>query len=188
MTRLLDLVFPRENIGPPGGVLLQRWIVCKAPSSRRGIYIHRFIRSEGRDPHDHPKVFSSIGITSRYWQAVYDPTHLDAPPVIQEWRAPYHIHRIHLDVDGRPRWTLVITGARTRRWGFHVHKLDAPPEATRESATRGYRWVPEKIFHRQENARRRAASQRRKDPACDGRRPHRRPPPTPSTRAPSSSN
>lgn len=109
---------PDFTVGTVNVVYLKRWWVI--PRNRWfNIYLHRFCRSDDpRALHDHPWVNLSILLRGRYRE------HL-AGGVVNELRAgQWHFrrsgtiaHRIEL-IDGKPVWTLFITGPVYREWGF----------------------------------------------------------------------
>ena len=126
-----------------------RLTLLRLPNGRR-LYLHHFVGDDWcKDPHDHPKVFWSIGLKGGYDEDVYEATGYEVSsdpneysgPVLEprtiEWRAPWfrrfdatHIHRIRAAHTGGA-WTLCYTGPVTRQWGFW-HLLQ--------------RWVPFRIY------------------------------------------
>lgn len=117
-----------------------RLTLLRLPGARR-LYLHRFVGDDWcLDPHDHPKVFWSIGLRGAYVEEVYEP----APPMIDEngeahdrgvvlreevtWTAPWirrfpasHTHRIKA-ADTGGAWTLIYTGPETDEWGFWLNR------------------------------------------------------------------
>lgn len=119
-----------------GEAYLRRFTIARLPGGRR-IYLHKFIGDDwSRDPHDHPKAFLSVGLWGGYRELIYHPTEeakaqpclrvVDvANPQVRVWYALWvrrfpasHVHRLELLPDRRPCWTLVITGAVVKGWGF----------------------------------------------------------------------
>jgi len=106
----------QQIIGPIDNPYMTRWFVI--PKNRwLNVYIHKFHRSDDdRALHDHP--WWSVGLILRggYW---------DVTPAGRQWIGPGRIkvrsaetkHRVELQ-DGKPSWSLFITGPRIREWGF----------------------------------------------------------------------
>jgi hypothetical protein len=117
---------PDEIIGGADAPYLRRWFVI--PKNRwLGIMLHEFRRSDDdRALHDHPWPSLSILLYGHYREWSFaDP----AKPLkgfakhdrqAGDWvpRSARHAHRVELP-EGRPCWTLFITGPRLRAWGFH---------------------------------------------------------------------
>lgn len=127
--------------GPKGEtVYLIRYIVFK---SKYGcIYIHRFMRSDADDPHDHPWNFWTYILNGEYKEYYYD---RDRPKInrnrfIDYWtrvvnvrkkgslayRKATDVHRVVLDrsydmkdVHKAP-FTICFMGPRRREWGFWI--------------------------------------------------------------------
>lgn len=130
MKKLWNWLLAREDLTPPGSdeQYLIRWRLLSLPGGRR-VYLHKFVGDDwSRDPHDHPKDFTSIGLWGEYEEEVYLTQAWQIPLFrsrVVRWRAPFiryfkaeTIHRIRL-IDGKPAWTLVFTGAVRRPWGFY---------------------------------------------------------------------
>ena len=81
------------------------------------IFIHKFLKSDPDDLHDHPWSFISIPLWPGYWEYTKDG---------KFWRGPLSyrcspantFHRIELEKDYC--WTLFIPGKRVREWGFET--------------------------------------------------------------------
>jgi hypothetical protein len=127
----LCLTFPRKPdfiIGSVGDTYVERWWVI--PRNRLfNIYLHHFIRSDDdRAFHDHPWVNCSVLLRGSYVEVTPPDPATRAPgdlipdrairrpfrPVLRGARAA---HRVEL-IDGRPVWTLFLTGPTRRSWGF----------------------------------------------------------------------
>ena len=134
---LLERIFPHFEINGGAGrcpTYLHRWTLLTGP---RGfaVYLHKFVGSDwGRDPHDHPKRFISIGLKGSYVEQSYEGIreanrdgrlHSDEDGVVRRrYNAPWirsfpaeHVHRLLLD-PGTTCWTIVITLPISRAWGF----------------------------------------------------------------------
>ena len=100
------------------------------------IFLHKFLRSDSDDLHDHPWPYMTIVLKGGYWEWIpktaWNPiTGYDI--IIGEqrlWRGPGHfrlckatsLHRIELNPDVSDCWTLFIPGKRKREWGFLTHR------------------------------------------------------------------
>ena len=81
------------------------------------IFIHRFIKSDPDDLHDHPWAFITMILAGGYWEHTEDG---------KFWRRPLSIryspankfHRVELDKDIPYCWTLFIPLKQIREWGF----------------------------------------------------------------------
>lgn len=102
--------------------LMIRYILFRVPAF--GIYLHKFMRSDyDRSLHDHPWPFVSLVLTSGYHE-IHDQTTngeqveiFNAPGRVlvrpAEWR-----HRVIMR--GKPAWTIILVGRRSRWWGFFL--------------------------------------------------------------------
>ena len=81
------------------------------------IFLHKFIKSDPDDLHDHPWSFISIPLYPGYWEYLDNGKH---------WRGPFSVryakaktfHRIELCKDKQYCWTLFIPLKKERNWGF----------------------------------------------------------------------
>jgi len=122
--RILNRLFRCEDLRacPTDAPYLYRWIIFKRPSGR-ACYIHHIVGPDwGRDPHDHPKTFVSIGLAGHYVEEVY----FDPNQTVRSWQAPWFrifghdfVHRI-TEADA---WTLIFTGREMFNWGFWLRKV-----------------------------------------------------------------
>lgn len=92
------------------------------------IFLHRFLRSDPDDVHDHPWPYFTLILRGGYWEWVPQFNNKgDKIGEIAKWRAPGHFricsahsfHRIELDPDV-DCWTLFVPGMKQRDWGFLV--------------------------------------------------------------------
>lgn len=115
---------PDFVIGPPDNLMLRRWWLLPK-NMWFNVYLHHWLRSDDdRALHDHPWANVSILLTGSYRE------HLSGGVVKLRkpwrlwafWRLPMRAattpHRVEL-IDGRPLWTLFLTGRVVRAWGFH---------------------------------------------------------------------
>lgn len=127
---------PHFIVGPPDRPYLhRRYILPRNPWIN--VYIHRFLRDDDdRALHDHPWASVSLLVRGRYVEeTVAGRQEYRVGSII--FRSATYSHRVELP-DGKPCWTLFITGRRVREWGFHcprgwVHwkeftKADKPGE------------------------------------------------------------
>jgi hypothetical protein len=109
---------------------LRRWFVIPHARDRGhwhffktgNVFLHHFNRSDDdRAKHDHPWWNVSILLSGRYLEHTEDGIKLRRPGQVVFRRAEA-AHRVELlkDPKGReiPVWTLFLTGAKTRTWGF----------------------------------------------------------------------
>jgi hypothetical protein len=128
---------PDFVIGTDESPYLLRWYLWPRSWGWR-LYLHKFLRDDDdRALHDHPWWFWSFIVKGGYDEVV---PHSSRPaslapgvnwPLFAQvrrrrfslaFRRAEHRHRVvlHRDAAGRPVpcWTLVLTGRRTRTWGF----------------------------------------------------------------------
>ena len=95
------------------------------------VFVHRFLKSDPDDLHDHPWPYMTIILRGGYWEYTQG-------KVMPEWKGAGQIrfghstdyHRIELETDV-DCWTLFCPGPKIRDWGF----------------LRGSRWIQhEKYF------------------------------------------
>lgn len=109
-----DLVWAAEK------KYLERWVLWFGAGTLR---LHRFWSGDDqRAPHDHPWWFITFPLRG-YWEKVYWPGRATYIRFVKPWRfhyRPANFRHIVLPPmkDERTAWTVVITGGRTRKWGF----------------------------------------------------------------------
>ncbi len=90
------------------------------------VFLHRFLKSDPDDVHDHPWPYATLILKGGYYEWV--PKFNSAGQKIGEirhWRRPGHFrtcsatsyHRIELDPNVEC-WTLFMPGPQKREWGF----------------------------------------------------------------------
>lgn len=113
-----------ERGGEPGG-----------KSSRYGVYLHRFQRSDADEPHDHPWPFVSVILSGGYWEETPAPGWKDGDgPMRRRWYGPGRIlvrpanwiHRVVIP-DGAEAWTLILRGPKAKSWGFYCPRVGYLP-------------------------------------------------------------
>lgn len=111
---------PHFIIGSKADPYVYRWWVLPR-NSKINVYLHKFLRDdEDRALHDHPWWFISIILWGGYWEVTPDGIRRRRWLSVAFRRAD-HQHRVvlHPGMERlKPCWTLVITGPRTREWGF----------------------------------------------------------------------
>lgn len=83
------------------------------------IFIHKFLKSDPDDMHDHPWCFISIPIYPGYWEYLEN----NKKAI---WRGPFNLkyasantfHRVELHKDYNYCWSIFISGKQIRDWGF----------------------------------------------------------------------
>jgi hypothetical protein len=92
------------------------------------VFLHKFLKSDPDDVHDHPWPYATLILKGGYWEWVPVFNTLGQKiSEIQHWRGPGHFrvssansyHRIELDPD-ITAWTLFMPGPKQREWGFLV--------------------------------------------------------------------
>lgn len=92
------------------------------------VFIHKFLKSDPDDVHDHPWPYFTLILSGGYWEWI--PQFNSKGQKITEmakWRGAGHFrickaisyHRIELDPN-ITAWTLFIPGPQKREWGFLV--------------------------------------------------------------------
>jgi hypothetical protein len=120
--------FTHDVILNDGKPYLERWILWCGGTLR----LHRFLSSdEDRAAHDHPWWFVTVPFVT-YAEYVMEEGRLCrrlVRPFRPHVRRASFRHRVELL--SHPTWTLVLTGAKSREWGFwvqgaFVHNRDWP--------------------------------------------------------------
>jgi hypothetical protein len=92
------------------------------------IFIHKFLKGDPADPHDHPWPYATLIFSGGYmeWIPQFGEDGTKSTEICK-WRGPGHFricsansyHRIELKPGITP-WTLFIPGPQIREWGFFV--------------------------------------------------------------------
>ena len=120
---------PHLSIGGDERPYMRRWY-CIPRNPWLNVYLHQFLRDDDdRALHDHPWWFISIMLWGSYtewriepsiWhgrgfpESTIEPRRRRAGSIA--FRSAETRHRVTLN--GKPCWTLVITGRKKRTWGF----------------------------------------------------------------------
>ena len=100
------------------------------------IFLHKFLKSDPDDVHDHPWPYATLILKGGYWEWI--PLFDEQGKKINEiahWRGRGHFriskatsyHRIELDPDVSC-WTLFMPGPQRKEWGFLVRNKWIPNE------------------------------------------------------------
>jgi hypothetical protein len=90
------------------------------------VFLHRFLKSDPDDVHDHPWPYATLILKGGYWEWVPQFNHKgEKIGEIAKWRGAGHFrtcgagsyHRIELDPSVEC-WTLFMPGPQKRDWGF----------------------------------------------------------------------
>jgi hypothetical protein len=92
------------------------------------IFVHKFLKSDTEDVHDHPWPFLTVILKGGYYE--WTPQFNSKGEKIAEiarwygpgsvrWASASQYHRVELDPDVEC-WTLFMPGIKTRDWGFLV--------------------------------------------------------------------
>ncbi|MEM9623139.1 MAG: hypothetical protein AAF993_15920 [Pseudomonadota bacterium] len=105
--------FTHDLVHEGDEVYLERWIVWFGFTLR----LHKFHKGDDdRAFHDHPWWFVTIPL-SDYLES----TPTQSSHVVKRWRPHFrsakHRHIVQL-IEGKPVFTLIITGPKTKEWGF----------------------------------------------------------------------
>jgi len=93
------------------------------------IFIHKFLKSDPDDVHDHPWPYATLILRGGYYEWVPEFNSLgEKIGEIRHWRGPGHFricrptsyHRIELDPNVTA-WTCFMPGPQRREWGFLVN-------------------------------------------------------------------
>lgn len=90
------------------------------------IFLHKFLKSDPDDLHDHPWPYATLILKGGYYEWVPEFNNKGEKIVeIRHWRGPGHFrispassyHRVEL-CEGVECWTLFMPGSKQRDWGF----------------------------------------------------------------------
>ena len=81
------------------------------------IFIHRFLKSDPDDLHDHPWSFRTIILCGGYWEYTENGKFW-RKPLSYRFAPANTFHRIELDKNIPYCWTLFIPGKQSKDWGF----------------------------------------------------------------------
>lgn len=81
------------------------------------IFLHKFLKSDPDDLHDHPWSYISIPLYPGYWEYTETGKYWRGPLSIRRASATT-LHRIELLKEKQYCWSLFIPGEKVRDWGF----------------------------------------------------------------------
>lgn len=132
--RIMQLRPPDEVINRNGDPLFERWWLARTPSDattgpRGNVYLHRWLRSDREDAHDHPWINETFVLRGWLVEELFCPHRMSlyasgrAQPIrrrllagMSAMREADAIHRIVAIAPGTI--TLFLTRAKVRDWGF----------------------------------------------------------------------
>ena len=107
------------------------------------VFVHRIVRTDEGDMHDHPWGYSTFILSGGYWETTGTAKRDAATEaasvggVERKWRGPgfmqrvgeSHVHRLGLGKNSDtgadvPCWTLFVPFRRTQEWGFYTERDD----------------------------------------------------------------
>ena len=84
------------------------------------IFLHRFLKSDPDDLHDHPWNFRTLILYGGYWEYTDDGKFWRGA-LSYRYCPAYTFHRLELDKDMPYCWTLFIPSKNCREWGFRTN-------------------------------------------------------------------
>jgi hypothetical protein len=109
--------FCKEELSCQTGVYVRRW---RLETPFFSVRLHHWLHSDDkRYLHDHPWWFITVVLSGGYTDVSEDKKeHIKTGNI--RYRPALHKHSVHVDQGGA--WTLLLTGPKTRKWGFQVSK------------------------------------------------------------------
>lgn len=113
---------PHQVIGGDDPYLLRWYLIPR--TGWINVYLHKFMRDDDdRALHDHPWWFVSLVIRGWYYERVHDRGIVSRFAGSIAFRRATHRHQVMLPREAGtdrpvPCWTIVVTGPRSRTWGF----------------------------------------------------------------------
>jgi len=92
------------------------------------VFVHKFLKSDTEDVHDHPWPFLTVILKGGYWEWTpqFDAQSRKTAEVARwcgpgsvRWASAHQYHRVEIDPDVTC-WTLFMPGVKQRDWGFLV--------------------------------------------------------------------
>ena len=81
------------------------------------IFIHKILKSDPDDLHDHPWSYFTFILRGGYWEITKEGRFWKGPFTFR-WNNAKSLHRIELDPNVSDCWTIFIPGQKQREWGF----------------------------------------------------------------------
>ena len=86
------------------------------------IFLHKFLKSDDEELHDHPWNFTTVILSGGYWEHTPNGKTWYGPGTVLHKKAT-DLHRLELNAElGTNTWTLFIPGKKYREWGFQTVK------------------------------------------------------------------
>lgn len=105
-----------EELQCKTGVYVRRWYIETPLFSIR---LHHWLHSDdNRALHDHPWWFITLILKGGYTDLSHNNEHLSQGSI--RFRKAEHQHSVKVGKGGA--WTVLLTGPKTRKWGFQVGK------------------------------------------------------------------
>lgn len=83
------------------------------------IFLHKFLKSDPDDLHDHPWAFRTIILSGGYWEFT-DEGKFWRAPLSYRYAPANTFHRVELDKNIPYCWTLFIPSKSFKEWGFRT--------------------------------------------------------------------
>tara|TARA_Y100000992_G_C21205831_1_gene462878 strand:- start:105 stop:542 length:438 start_codon:yes stop_codon:yes gene_type:complete len=83
------------------------------------IFLHKFLKSDPDDLHDHPWAFRTIILSGGYWEFTNEGKFWRAP-LSYRYAPANTFHRVELDKNIPYCWTLFIPSKSFKEWGFRT--------------------------------------------------------------------
>lgn len=83
------------------------------------IFLHKFLKSDPDDLHDHPWAFRTIILSGGYWEFT-DEGKFWRAPLSYRYAPANTFHRVELDKSIPYCWTLFIPSKSFKEWGFRT--------------------------------------------------------------------
>ena len=84
------------------------------------VFIHRFLKSDPDDLHDHPWAFRTLILAGGYWEFT-DEGKFWRGPLSYNYAPANTFHRVELDKNVPYCWTLFIPSFNHKDWGFKTN-------------------------------------------------------------------
>ena len=84
------------------------------------VFLHRFLKSDPDDLHDHPWDFRTLILYGGYWEYTENGKFWRGP-LTYRYMPASTLHRVELDKKFPYCWTLFIPGKITKDWGFKTN-------------------------------------------------------------------
>jgi hypothetical protein len=83
------------------------------------IFLHKFLKSDPDDLHDHPWAFRTLILSGGYWEFT-DEGKFWRAPLSYRYAPANTFHRVELDKNIPYCWTLFIPSKSFKEWGFRT--------------------------------------------------------------------